>query len=186
MANYNSSYTGVQIDDAVARVITAKNTGGIVSGNTLSTTLQSYLLASTASSIYLTQTNAASTYLTQSNATSTYLSKTDAANTYMLQTALLNKIYPIGAIYMSVDSTDPGTFIGGTWEQIEDTFLLSAGTTYTAGDTGGEATHTMTVDEMPAHRHWISGAAYDDGNMSYSGSNSQDFGLAGDAGSYEI
>ena len=54
---------------------------------------------------------------------------------------------------MSVNSTSPATLFGGTWEQIQDTFLLSAGSTYTAGDTGGEATHTLTVDEIPSHNH---------------------------------
>ena len=67
-------------------------------------------------------------------------------------------VYPVGAVYISVSNINPGTLFGGTWEQIEDTFLLSAGSTYTAGDTGGEATHTLTVDEIPAHRH-AAGAA---------------------------
>lgn len=62
-------------------------------------------------------------------------------------------IYPIGSIYMSVNATSPATIFGGTWEQIEDTFLLAAGTNYTAGATGGEATHTLTIDELPSHTH---------------------------------
>lgn len=41
----------------------------------------------------------------------------------------------------------------GTWEQIKDRFLLSAGDDYAAGEIGGEAEHTLTIDEMPAHRH---------------------------------
>lgn len=61
--------------------------------------------------------------------------------------------YPVGSIYMSVNSTSPATLFGGTWEQLEDTFLLAAGTNYAAGSTGGEATHTLTVDEMPNHSH---------------------------------
>ena len=39
------------------------------------------------------------------------------------------------------------------WEQIQNRFLLAAGSSYTAGDTGGEATHTLTVAEMPKHTH---------------------------------
>ena len=58
-------------------------------------------------------------------------------------------IYPIGSIYMSVNNISPATIFGGTWEQIEDRFLLAAGTTYTAGDTGGEAAHTLTKAELP-------------------------------------
>ena len=66
-----------------------------------------------------------------------------------------NDIYPVGSIYMSVNSTSPATIFGGTWEQIKDTFLLSAGDTYTAGSTGGEAEHTLTVEEMPSHSHYL-------------------------------
>ena len=62
-------------------------------------------------------------------------------------------IYPVGSIYMSVNSTSPAELFGGTWEQIKDTFLLSAGDTYTAGDVGGEATHTLAEGELPSHRH---------------------------------
>ena len=66
---------------------------------------------------------------------------------------MLDKAYPVGAIYMSVNSTNPKTLFGGTWVQIKDRFLLAAGTIYKAGATGGEATHTLTVDEIPNHQH---------------------------------
>lgn len=61
--------------------------------------------------------------------------------------------YPVGAIYFSVNSTSPASLFGGTWTQLKDRFLLGAGDTYSAGSTGGEVTHTLTVQEMPAHRH---------------------------------
>lgn len=68
----------------------------------------------------------------------------------------LEDVYPVGAIYMSAAATNPGTLFGfGTWEQIKDTFLLAAGESYEAGATGGEATHTLTADEMPKHSHSI-------------------------------
>lgn len=67
---------------------------------------------------------------------------------------LLEATYPVGAVYVSTVSTNPETLFGfGTWTQIKDTFLLAAGDTYSAGSTGGEATHTLTVDEMPSHTH---------------------------------
>lgn len=66
---------------------------------------------------------------------------------------LLDKTYPVGSIYMSVNSTSPASLFGGTWEQIKDRFLLAAGSSYSAGSTGGEATHTLTTAEMPAHHH---------------------------------
>lgn len=62
-------------------------------------------------------------------------------------------IYPVGAIYMSVNNTSPSVLFGGVWEQIEDRFLLASGSNYSAGSTGGEATHTLTVSEIPSHRH---------------------------------
>lgn len=68
---------------------------------------------------------------------------------------LFDIVYPVGAIYMSVSSTSPASLFGGTWEQIENRFLLAAGSSYTAGNTGGEATHTLTKNEMPTHSHEI-------------------------------
>ena len=66
---------------------------------------------------------------------------------------IMLEIYPVGAVYISVNSTSPASLFGGTWEQLKDRFLLGAGSTYTAGSTGGEAAHTLTVNEMPNHNH---------------------------------
>lgn len=63
--------------------------------------------------------------------------------------SIVDAIYPVGSIYMSVNPANPSALFGGTWEQIEDTFLLAAGQNYTAGDTGGSATHTLTEQELP-------------------------------------
>jgi|SRR5574344_613857 hypothetical protein len=80
--------------------------------------------------------------------------------------------YPIGAIYMSVDSTNPENIFGGSWEQIKGRFLLGVGqpsvngdntwgtignTNYnsTAGTTGGQSVHTLTLPEIPSHNHAI-------------------------------
>lgn len=92
---------------------------------------------------------------------------------------LLNKIYPVGSIYMSVNSTSPATLFGGTWQQLKDRFLIGAGSSYANGATGGAtshthttAGHTLTVAEMPSHEHainysqkvdaggWASGSSY--------------------------
>ena len=61
----------------------------------------------------------------------------------------------MGAVYLSASATDPATLFGGTWERIQDRFLLCAGTTYAAGSTGGEASHKLTVGEMPSHSHTV-------------------------------
>lgn len=71
--------------------------------------------------------------------------------------SIIDTIYPVGSIYMSVNSANPATLFGGTWEQIQDTFLLAAGQTYSAGATGGEAAHTLSEGELPEHSHMAAG-----------------------------
>ena len=77
-----------------------------------------------------------------------------------------NELYPVGSIYMSTTNTSPASMFGGTWEQILGKFLLSSddvltdGIITTAGSyhvdaTGGEATHTLTLNEMPRHSHQV-------------------------------
>ena len=74
----------------------------------------------------------------------------DAANEKIdTNTNNIAQLYPVGSIYLSVNDTNPSTFIGGTWERIKDRFLLAAGDTYAAGSTGGEAKHVLTVSELP-------------------------------------
>lgn len=65
--------------------------------------------------------------------------------------------FPIGYIYLSTSSINPSEIFGGVWEPIKDRFLLLAGDNYSAGDIGGESEHKLTIDEMPKHRHNISG-----------------------------
>lgn len=62
--------------------------------------------------------------------------------------------YPVGSVYISTIPTSPAQLFGGSWEQLQNRFLLGAGDSYTAGSTGGAATHTLTEDEMPSHNHW--------------------------------
>lgn len=69
------------------------------------------------------------------------------------ETLMLDNVWPVGSIYMSVISTNPSTLFGGTWQQLQNRFLLGAGSSYSNGATGGEATHKLTVNEMPSHQH---------------------------------
>lgn len=74
----------------------------------------------------------------------------------------LKTVYPVGSIYMSTSATEPNTLFGfGTWQRIKDVFLLTAGDVYSANSTGGEASHTLTVDEMPQHSHIYKRHAFD-------------------------
>lgn len=89
---------------------------------------------------------------------SDYLLKTDtAADSAKLVGKSLAEImlslYPVGAVYISVNSTSPASLFGGTWESIGGRFLLGVDATYKAGSTGGEATHKLTVAETASHKH---------------------------------
>lgn len=67
---------------------------------------------------------------------------------------LLDIIYPVGSIYQSMNSLSPASTVGGTWVAIT-TFLYGS---TTSGETGGEEKHTLTIAEMPKHRHVLNGA----------------------------
>lgn len=69
--------------------------------------------------------------------------------------SLFDLIYPVGSIYYTNNANfSPNVSFNGTWEQIKDVFLLAAGNTYVGGTSGGEATHKLKPEEMPAHKHW--------------------------------
>lgn len=68
------------------------------------------------------------------------------------------QIYPVGSVYLSVVSTDPGTLFGGTWARLGNGRALVAvdelDTDFaTAEKTGGEKTHKLVAAEMPVHTH---------------------------------
>lgn len=67
-----------------------------------------------------------------------------------------DKVYPVGSIYMSTSNTNPHDLFGGTWEALDDgRVLIGANSSYPAGTTGGEVSHTLTENEMPSHKHNI-------------------------------
>lgn len=66
---------------------------------------------------------------------------------------IFNKIYPVGAIYISTNEINPGTLFTGVWEKIEGRFLLASNNSsdaYALGKTGGTVNHTHT---SAAHTH---------------------------------
>lgn len=74
--------------------------------------------------------------------------------------SFLDAVYPVGSIYMSVKSTNPGTLFGGTWVAIaQGRCLVGVNTSdndfKTPEKTGGEKTHKLTIAEMPSHSHTI-------------------------------
>lgn len=70
---------------------------------------------------------------------------------------IIDWIFPVGHIIQTTnESYNPNKIFKGTeWTRIKDRFLLSAGDTYTAGSVGGEASHILTVEEMPNHSHLL-------------------------------
>ena len=79
---------------------------------------------------------------------------------------IMLEIYPIGSIYMSVNSTSPASLFGGEWTQINGRFLIGTGApelnddgtspgsyNFSAGRKGGKAEHTLNTNEIPQHYH---------------------------------
>lgn len=67
-----------------------------------------------------------------------------------------NKFFPIGSLYYTGDDTfNPNTAEGwqGTWAKIKGRFILGSSDDYEVNSVGGEATHTLTIEEMPEHDH---------------------------------
>jgi microcystin-dependent protein len=75
---------------------------------------------------------------------------------------LLDVIYPIGSVFLSITGTSPATTMGGSWTRVtEGRFLAGVGTgndgsvseDFPLGNGGGKYFHTLTTSEMPSHNH---------------------------------
>lgn len=75
---------------------------------------------------------------------------------------IINFIYPVGSIYISVNSTSPSTLFGGTWEKMSGGFLYGATSsvgnssitgTSTGSYSGTSGSTALTIDQIPAHSH---------------------------------
>lgn len=67
----------------------------------------------------------------------------------------LSLVYPIGYVLISTRSDNPGTYLGGTWQQIQGRMLIGQSSDFPAGTVGGEKEHVLTVNEMPDHNHTL-------------------------------
>ena len=77
---------------------------------------------------------------------------------------LVDVIYPIGSIYMSVNSNSPSTLFGGTWQQLEDTFLFATSGT---ADTGYQATAGSKDAVVVEHNHTQASHNHGSGDSTY-------------------
>jgi len=94
---------------------------------------------------------------------------TQAASTAFTTTAIatavaasLQLIYTIGCIYTTTVATNPNSIFGfGTWVAIgQGQVLIGAGGGYTAGTSGGSATTTLAITNLPAHSHTATDAGH--------------------------
>ena len=85
----------------------------------------------------------------------TFLAKNSSTDYDTTWKNIFDLIYPIGSIYMSVNATSPDTLFGGSWQKIEGKFLLGTSNSYSLNSEGGEANHTLTINEMPSHQHSV-------------------------------
>ena len=73
---------------------------------------------------------------------------------------LLTYVYPVGSIYMSVNNVSPQTFLGGTW-QAWGAGKVPVGVDpndtdfNTSNKSGGSKTVTLTLEQIPSHKHPI-------------------------------
>ena len=75
------------------------------------------------------------------------------ASTHKLSSALLNAIYPVGALYLSMNETSPATLFGGTWKQLTADAYLKIVTTGASETAQGQTDHKIPVNAMPSHTH---------------------------------
>lgn len=84
----------------------------------------------------------------------------DGQDATITKSELINLIYPVGSIYMSVNSTSPNILFGGIWETW-GVGKVPVGVDSTQEEfnsvekTGGEKTHKLTIEEMPSHKHGL-------------------------------
>lgn len=69
----------------------------------------------------------------------------------------LSHLYDVGAVFISFENVDPSVLFGGTWEKIEDEFLLASSSSVAAGTLGGNNNKTivLTNDQVPKHSHHL-------------------------------
>lgn len=101
----------------------------------------------------------------------------DTGTKKMKLSTLLSLVFPIGSTYVTQTNTNPSTILGfGTWERLKGKVCLGLdeedSNMNAIGKTGGEKTHTLTVNEMPAHKHTFSNSYY----AIVPGGGSQEFG----------
>ena len=141
---------------AVAAIQTQKNEAVAAVTATQSTATESVTAAQATSVSAVKAQEAASIQAIEADSVLAGYAKKDELSSLIAAAVAEAKLaaYPVGSIYCSIDSTDPGTLFGGTWVAIgAGRALVAAGGGFAVGSEGGSDTHTLTVEEMPSHAH---------------------------------
>ena len=103
--------------------------------------------------------SSATNEITPVNMSKTELIALNEEITNMATTTILDKVYPVGSIYMSTtdDTVEKvQNKFGGTWvKYAEDMTLVGASSSKAVNTTGGSSTVTLTTDNLPSHSHVI-------------------------------
>ena len=76
----------------------------------------------------------------------------------LIKSTVRDVYYPVGKTYITMGSEDPNKTIGGTWVKISGGYLYATGSTSLGKTTyngWGAQSHTLNVDQIPKHGHWI-------------------------------
>lgn len=141
---------------AVAAIQTQKNEACAAVTATQSTATESVTAAQASSVSAVKAQEAASIQAIEADSVLAGYAKKDELSSLIAAAVAEAKLaaYPVGSIYCSIDSTDPGALFGGTWAAIgAGRALVAAGGGFAVGSEGGADTHTLTVEEMPSHAH---------------------------------
>jgi microcystin-dependent protein len=141
---------------AVAAIQTQKNEAVAAVTATQSTATESVTAAQASSVSAVKAQEAASIQAIEADSVLAGYAKKDELSSLIAAAVAEAKLaaYPVGSIYCSIDSTDPGALFGGTWAAIgAGRALVAAGGGFAVGSEGGADTHTLTVEEMPSHAH---------------------------------
>lgn len=153
--SYISSVEDEQLQDNVVAKINAHKTAKILDHPDLSVTTGKL------ANLSVTNGKLANKVVNASKIADKTITEGQIADTVFntIYKTVMLKIYPVGAIYISVNDVNPGALFGGTWERLPAGRVLvglgkaSSGTSYSLGQQSGEERHTLTAEEIPRHTH---------------------------------
>ncbi len=151
-----------RVSDILAGFVNTGATNGLLLGRLLTVGTNNALTPGTGAALAIdiygmTTGTVCEVYIKDSSGNQTQLTSGGKIPTASLDlVTLFGQVYPIGCIYTTTVSTNPGTVFGvGTWAAFGQGRVLLGddGATYIAANTGGSATHTLVEAEIPAHTH---------------------------------